>query len=97
MGCHALLQGSLPSQGLNPGLLHCRQILNHLSHQGSPSRKFKECKTHRWNTKVKRELAAHEDKALERLSGDNFLQRGAVKLGMGGVPGEDGNHPYPRF
>ena len=24
-------------QGLNPGLLHCRQILYHLSHQGSPS------------------------------------------------------------
>ena len=22
-------------QGLNPGLLHCRQILYHLSHQGS--------------------------------------------------------------
>ena len=25
-----------PSQGLNSGLLHCRQILYHLSHQGSP-------------------------------------------------------------
>jgi len=24
-------------QGSNPGLLHCRQILYHLSHQGSPS------------------------------------------------------------
>ena len=24
-----------PTQGLNPGLLHCRQILYHLSHQGS--------------------------------------------------------------
>ena len=29
------LQGSFPTQGLNPGLLHCRQILYHLSHQGS--------------------------------------------------------------
>ena len=28
--------GDLPTQGLNPGLLHCRQILCHLSHQGSP-------------------------------------------------------------
>ena len=28
--------GDLPTQGLNPGLLHCRQILYHLSHQGSP-------------------------------------------------------------
>ena len=25
-----------PTQGLNQGLLHCRQILYHLSHQGSP-------------------------------------------------------------
>ena len=36
VGCHALLQGIFPTQGLNPGLLHCRQILYHLSHQGSP-------------------------------------------------------------
>ena len=35
-GCHALLQGIFPAQGSNPGLLHCRQILNQLSHQGSP-------------------------------------------------------------
>ena len=31
-----LLQGIFPSQGLNPDLLHCRQILYHLSYQGSP-------------------------------------------------------------
>ena len=36
MGCHSLLQGIFPTQGSNPGLLHCRQILNHLSHQGRP-------------------------------------------------------------
>ena len=30
---HSLLQGIFPTQGLNPGLLHCRQILYHLSHQ----------------------------------------------------------------
>ena len=36
VGCHALLQGIFPTQGLNPGLSHCRQILYHLSHQGSP-------------------------------------------------------------
>ena len=38
LGCHALLQGIFPSQGLNPGLSHCRQILYCLSHQGSPYR-----------------------------------------------------------
>ena len=31
-----LLQGIFPTQGLNPGLLHCRWILYQLSHKGSP-------------------------------------------------------------
>ena len=31
-----LLKGIFPTQGLNPGLLHCRQILYQLSHKGSP-------------------------------------------------------------
>ena len=35
VGCHSLLQGIFPTQGLNPGLPHCRQILYQLSHQGS--------------------------------------------------------------
>ena len=34
--CHFLLQGIFPTQGLNPGLSHCRQTLYYLSHQGSP-------------------------------------------------------------
>ena len=34
VGCHALLQGIFPTQGSNPGRLHCRQILYHLSYQG---------------------------------------------------------------
>ena len=36
VGSHSLLQGIFPTQGSNLGLLHCRQILYHLSHQGSP-------------------------------------------------------------
>ena len=34
VGCHTLLQGFFPTQGLNPGLPHCRHILYHLSHLG---------------------------------------------------------------
>ena len=34
VSCHSLLQGIFPTQGLNSGLLHCRQTLYHLSHQG---------------------------------------------------------------
>ena len=35
MGCHFLLQGIFLIQEFNPSLLHCRQILYCLSHQGS--------------------------------------------------------------
>ena len=34
--CRALLWRIFPTQGLNPGLPYCRQILYRLSHQGSP-------------------------------------------------------------
>ena len=34
--CHAFFQGIFPTLGSNPGLLHCRQVLYHLSHQESP-------------------------------------------------------------
>jgi len=36
VGSLSLLQGIFPTQGSNPGLLHCRQILYQLSHKGSP-------------------------------------------------------------
>ena len=35
VGCYFLLQGIFPTQGLNLGLLHCRQTLYHLSHKES--------------------------------------------------------------
>ena len=36
VGSLFLLQGIFPTQELNPGLPHCRQIIYQLSHQGSP-------------------------------------------------------------
>ena len=33
--CHSLLQRIFPTQRSNPGILHCRWILYHLSHQGN--------------------------------------------------------------
>ena len=36
-GCLSLLQGIFPTWDSKPGLLHCRWIPYHLSHQGSPS------------------------------------------------------------
>ena len=39
VGCHFLLQGIFPTQGLNLCLPHCREMLYHQSHQGSPWKK----------------------------------------------------------
>ena len=44
VGCHSLLQGIFPTQGSNPGLSHCRQILYHLSHQWSPRHRLNRSK-----------------------------------------------------
>ena len=37
VGCLSILQGICPTQGSNPGLLHCGRILYCLRHQGNPS------------------------------------------------------------
>ena len=39
VGSYSFLQGVFLIQGLNPSLLHCRQILYHLSYQRSPKLK----------------------------------------------------------
>ena len=36
VGCHALLQGIFPTQGLNPGLLNCRWIFIPPELSGNP-------------------------------------------------------------
>ena len=36
VGCHFFLQEIFTTQGSNSGLLHCRQILYRLNHQGNP-------------------------------------------------------------
>ena len=37
VGSLSLLQGIFPTQGSNPGILHCRQILYQQNHKGSPT------------------------------------------------------------
>ena len=44
VGSHSLLQGIFPNQGSNWGLLHCRQILYHLRHQGSLQNRLNDIK-----------------------------------------------------
>ena len=43
----SLLQGIFPTQGLNPGIPHCGQILYQLNHKGSPPPPKKK-KTNSW-------------------------------------------------
>ena len=47
VGCHFLLLVIFPTQGLNLGLLHCRQILYWLSYKGSPYLQTSKC-LHCW-------------------------------------------------
>ena len=42
VGCHSILQGNFPTQGLNLVLPHCRQCIYHLNHLGSPILKEKD-------------------------------------------------------
>ena len=49
LGCHSLLQGIFLTQGLNPGLWHCRQIIYQLSTREAhkrPVNKFQWLKNH---------------------------------------------------
>ena len=57
-GLPALLQGIFPTQGLNPGLPHCRGILYQLSHQGSPDIGCEPGKP-KWLAKEKSEGMSH--------------------------------------
>ena len=45
VGCHALLQRIFPTQGLNPGLPHCRQVLYHLSFSAAAAKSVQSCPT----------------------------------------------------
>ena len=60
VGCHFLPQGIFLTQGSNPGLLHFRQILYHLSHQGSSREPNKE--------KKKKEITPNERKHMITFS-----------------------------
>ena len=62
MGSHSLLQGIFPTQGLNPGFLHCRQTLYHFRHQRNNQmapRIFTSC-PNRSNKKIQTLLSARQ-------------------------------------
>ena len=59
-GCHALLQGIFLTQELNPVLPHHRQILYHLSYQGSPYSHYDSAIPHLGISPKERKAYAHK-------------------------------------
>ena len=79
VGSLSLLQGIFPTQKLNQGFLHCRQILYQLSYQGSHGRKESLLYFRCWQlgghgggqTSVQRQIPPTDD-----LVGQEFLMAG---------------------
>ena len=96
-GLHFLLQGIFPTQELNPGLRHCRQILYWLSYEGSltgvgydekkywyPATNSKYINDH-WHCGLP---GASDGKESDCNVGDS-----ALILGLGRSPGEGNGYP----
>ena len=67
VSCHFLLQGFFLTQGSNPGLLHCRQILYHLSHQGIPEQTLWLVKTNLGTTALESKIQWDWGRELKNL------------------------------
>ena len=88
---HGILQARIlewvaipfPTQGLNPGLLHCRQILYHLSHQRSPG-------NHGW-------FFVFFFSFFNQLSTRSKLCFKKIRLAVGRTHWEDRVTGHPRF
>ena len=86
MGCHFFLQGIFPTQGLNSGLLHCRQMLYRLSQLWNEVRDIVQ------ETGIKIIPMEKKSKKAKWLSGENLqipVKRREVKN-----KGEKEKHTY---
>ena len=77
VGSRFLLQGVFPTQGSNSGLSHCRQILYHMSHQGSPVHILVRVKQKTWAIKTggEKQKSCHQ---AARSSPDSALVKCAT-------------------
>ena len=75
VGCHALLQEIFPTQRLNPGLLHCREILYWLSHWDAVE-----------NQRTKRGSSAGKESACNAGDPDSIPGSGRSPGGWHGSP-----------
>ena len=62
--CHFLFQGIVPTQGLNPGLLHCRQILYQLSHVNQTVKENVIIIVHHFQFNILEAAVRHENKII---------------------------------
>ena len=86
---HSLLQGLFLTQESNPGLPNCRQILYHLSHQGSPSFPYMILHFIMYYVAIRVSQVVLVLKNLPTNAGDvgSFL-------GLGGSPGRGNGNPF---
>ena len=92
-GCHFLLRGVVPTQGSNPGLPHCWQILYHLNHQGSPGGPSEkepayQCRRgerHGFHPWVGRSHEGGNDKPPQYSCLESFMDRGTWRATVHGV------------
>ena len=71
MSSYSLLQEIFPTQGMNPSLLHCRQILYHLSHHGSPNQTFW---FYGWLTGLSKAAICNQPNAVLRLRVQSLIK-----------------------
>ena len=105
VGCHFLLQGIFPNQGLNQCLwclLHCRWILYLLSHQGSTELNIKH-RTKKWEfiyiaflcRKIRKKTGQNQEKISPYIS--SFEIKILQINGVSSIPtkGSSGPPPHP--
>ena len=81
MGSLSLLQGIFPTQGWNPGLLHCRQIVYQLSHKRSPQARKQERSL--WaEVPGEMELGGDRERGRKPVSSQWEKNQGCEKLGQ---------------
>ena len=78
VGCHVLLEGISPTQGLNLGLLHCRQILYNLSFttlasmvaqtvKNLPAMPETQIQSLGWEAPLEKEMATHSSILAQKI------------------------------
>ena len=73
VGSHSLLQGIFLTQGSNSGLLHCRQFLYRLSHQGSPFKVNNECQDAKYSGKFSALILLDQSAIFDIIGSWRFL------------------------